>query len=201
MPKVGRRGLSDALFSKTQQRVLGLFFGQPDRQFFLQELINLSGSGSGAVQREVATLVDSGLVEVTQFGAQKFYRAHRAAPIFDELRAIVMKTVGLADPLRAALRPLGKRITLAFVFGSVAKGTDRAQSDIDLLVVGDNLTLEQLFSRLASAERKLGRTISPTLYTRAEYRSRIETRNTFLQKVRSGERILLIGSEDDLDQP
>lgn len=200
MPKMGRTGLSDALFSKTQQRVLGLFFGQPDRQFFQQELINLSESGSGAVQRELSTLVESGLVEVTQFGSQKFYRANRAAPIFHELRGIVMKTVGLADPLRAALRPLGKRIAFAFIFGSVAKGTDRAQSDIDLLVVADNLTLEQLFSRLASAERKLGRKINPTLYTGEDYRRRLQSGNAFLKKVRAGERIVLVGSEDDVEQ-
>jgi predicted nucleotidyltransferase len=214
MPKMGRQGsallrksrrgpgalgaarvsLGDALFTKTQQRILGLFFGQPDRTFFKQELIERTGSGSGAVQRELARLVQSGLVTMTHIGSQKHYQANRSAPIFEELRGIVTKTVGLTDPIRAALRQLAKRIDLALIYGSVAKGEERAQSDIDLLVVGRDLTLEDLFARLGPVEKKLGRKIHPTLYTPEEFAQRRRARNAFLQKVLAGKHVVLIGT-------
>lgn len=190
-------GLADALFTATQQRVLGLLFGRPDRSFIQQELIERAGGGSGAVRRELARLVESGLVTTTVVGKQKHFQANRDAPIFHELRGIVLKTVALTDPLRAALRPLAKRIDLALVYGSIARGEDRAQSDIDLLVVADDLLLEELFRRLTPAEKKLGRTIHPTLYTRPDFDKRRRTGNPFLKKVLAGERIVLLGSLDD----
>ena len=192
----GATSIADALMTKTQQRVWSLFFGQPDRSFFKQELIDRAGSGSGAVQRELARLVDSGLVSVSRIGSQKHYQANRTAPVFEELRGIVTKTIGLADPLRAALRPLAKRIDLALIYGSFAKGNDRAQSDIDLLVVGNDITLEDLFARLGPVEKKLGRTISPTLYTREEFTRRQRGGNAFLQKVLGGEHLVLMGAEN-----
>lgn len=196
MPNMGRTGLADALFTMTQQRVLSLLFGEPEQDFIQQELIDRTASGSGAVQRELARLVDSGLVAVSRVGRQKHYRANRTAPIFEELRSIVTKTVGLADPLRAALRPLARRVELALVYGSVASGSDRAQSDIDLLVVADGLTLEQLFRRLKTVEKKLGRTVHPTLYTREEFARRRSAGNAFVKKVLGGNYILLMGNID-----
>src|SRR3546814_4524526 len=120
-----------ALFSGTKQRVLGILYGQPDRSFYANELIGLAVSGSGAVQRELATLASSGLVTVKSVGNQKHYQANPESPIFTELCSIVQKTVGLADPLRKALQPMSSQITAAFVYGSVAKKTDTAGSDIE----------------------------------------------------------------------
>jgi predicted nucleotidyltransferase len=188
--------LADALFTTTQQRVLQLLFGNAERTYFQQELIAQTGSGSGAIQRELARLVESGLVTMRRIGSQKHYQANRDAPIFEELRAIVMKTVGLIDPLRSALRPLAKRIDRALVYGSVAKGIVHAGSDIDLLVVADALTLEELFAKLAPAEKRLGRSIHPTLYTVEEFARRKAGGNSFLRKVLSGEHIDLIGSDN-----
>src|SRR5690242_21833434 len=131
--------LADALFTTTQQRVLGALYGQPQRSFTVTELIASTGAGSGAVQRELAKLTASGLLTVRPIGNQKHYQANPAAPIHGELVAILQKTVGLAEPLRDALQPLAKRIALAFVFGSVAKGSDTARSDIDLMVVSAHL--------------------------------------------------------------
>lgn len=193
--------MAEALFTRTQQRVLALFFGQPDRSFFKRELIERASSGSGAVQRELQRLVESGLVTVSTIGSQKHYQANRAAPIFEELRGIVTKTVGLVDPLRAALRPLAKRIARAFVYGSLARGEAHAGSDIDLLVVADGLTLEELFTRLAPAEKVLGRRIHPTLYTSAEFMRRRKHGNVFLRKILAGDHIILIGSEGDALEP
>jgi predicted nucleotidyltransferase len=192
-------GLADALFTTTQQRVLAPLFGQPDRTFIQQELIERAAGGSGAVRRELARLVESGLVTVSSVGKQKHFRANRGAPIFHELRGIVLKTIALTDPLRASLRPLANRLDLALVYGSVARGEDRAHSDIDLLIVADDLLLEDLFARLAPVEKKLGRTIHPTLYTRADFARRRRDGNPFLKKVLAGERLILLGKIDDED--
>jgi predicted nucleotidyltransferase len=193
-----RTGIADALFSATQQRVLALLFGQSGRSFFTNELIGLVGAGSGAVQREVKRLVESGLVTVKRVGSQKHYQANPAAPIFDELQRIVFKTLGAAETLRAALAPLGDTVRLALLYGSVAKGNDTAHSDIDLLVVSESLTLEQIYEALTPIEAQLGRRVSPTLYSVAEFRRRRAGKNPFLTKVLAGETIRLTEDRDAL---
>lgn len=190
--------LSDALFTATQQRVLGCLFGQPGRSFSISELIQTTGAGSGAVQRELARLTGSGLLSVEQVGKQKLYRANPASPIHDEIVAIVRKTFGLAMPLRDALTPLADRLHAAFVFGSVAKGTDTASSDIDLLLVSDALTYADAMAALHPLMERLGREINPTLYTRAELRKRIAEGNSFVTRVLAQPRLWLIGSDDAL---
>ena len=190
-------GLADALFTTTQQRVLALLFGQPARSYFASELIELTGSGSGAVQRELKKLASSGLVTIQRIGRQKHYQANPDCPIFAELCAIARKTVALAEPIRQALAPLAGRITLALIYGSVANGTDTSRSDVDLLIVADGRTLEMLYSALAPVEASLGRRISPTLYTKREFDTRRAAGHPFLARVLEGERLLLIGNEGD----
>ena len=190
--------LSDALFTATQQRVLGCLFGQPGRSFSISELIQTTGAGSGAVQRELARLSGSGLLSVEQLGKQKLYRANPASPIHDEIVAIVRKTFGLAMPLRDALTPLADRLHAAFVFGSVAKGTDTASSDIDLMLVSDALTYADAMAALHPLMERLGREINPTLYTRAELRKRIAEGNSFVTRVLAQPRLWLIGNDDAL---
>lgn len=190
--------LSDALFTATQQRVLGCLFGQPGRSFSISELIQTTGAGSGAVQRELARLTGSGLLSVEQLGKQKLYRANPASPIHDEIVAIVRKTFGLAMPLRDALMPLADRLHAAFVFGSVAKGSDTASSDIDLMLVSDALTYADAMAALHPLMERLGREINPTLYTRAELRKRIAEGNSFVTRVLAQPRLWLIGSDDAL---
>jgi predicted nucleotidyltransferase len=189
------KGIVDALFSRTQQRVFSLLFGQPERAFTMSELIALAGSGSGAVQRELQRLVDSKLVAATAAGRQKRYQANSAAPIFEELRSIVEKTTGVPDQLRTALAPLGPRIQLALLYGSVAKETDTAVSDIDVLVVSDDLALEEVFAALQGAEGRLGRRVNPMLYTREEFRRRRRDGQPFLTRVLEGKHVVLLGSE------
>lgn len=108
-----RTRLADVLFTSTQQRVLALLFSQPFHSFFASELIQLTGSGSGAVQRELQRLGDSGLVTVTRIGKQKHHKANPTSPVFKELRNLVIKTVAMVDPLRHALEPMAEKITLA----------------------------------------------------------------------------------------
>ena len=155
--------LADALFSGTQQRVLGLLFGQPDRSFYATEVIGLAGAGSGAVQRELARLAHSMLVTVRPVGNQKHYQANPDSPIYAELCGIARKTVGLAEPLRAALAPLAESITAAFVFGSVAKREDTSSSDIDLMLVSDSLSYGDTFSVLEVVSAQLGREVAHTI--------------------------------------
>jgi len=187
--------LADALFTATQQRVLAFLFGQPDRSYFATELIGLARVGSGAVQRELKRLVDSGLVTVSRVGTQKHFQANRASPVFDELRSLINKTVALNEPLRSALKPFGEQIEFAAIFGSVAKHTDTAASDIDLLVVSDEITLEQLYSALMIVEDNLSRKINPTLYTSEEFERRRKTGRGFLTRILKSEHVVLIGDE------
>ena len=188
--------MADSLFSQTKQRVLSLLLGQPERRFTTMELITLARSGSGAVQRELDRLVGGGLVTATIAGRQKLFAANRDAPIFEELRAIIEKLAGVPGVLRACLAPLADRVLLAVLYGSVAKATDRAASDIDVLLVADDLPLEDVFGVLEPAEAQLGRRVSPTLYTSQEFHRRRRARHPFLTKVLLGPHVVLIGTED-----
>jgi predicted nucleotidyltransferase len=191
-------GLADALFSTTQQRVLGLLFGQPERSFYATELIGRTGGGSGAVQRELARLETSGLVTVRQLGTQKHYQANPESPLYQELVGIARKTVGLAGPLREALASLAPRIVAAFVYGSVAKRRDTTRSDIDLMVVSDKLTYGDVFGALEEVGSRLGRTVNPTVYSRKELARRVKEGNAFVKRVLEQPKVWVIGSERDL---
>lgn len=194
---VGKYSLADALFTTTQQRLFSLLFGQPGRSFYLTELVKLAKVGSGGVQRELSRLESSGLVTATAIGNQKHYQANPDSPLFVELTGIVKKTIGLKHPLIAALTPLKKKIHLAFVYGSVAKDSDTSTSDIDLLIVSDELALADVFSILAPLEAELDRQISPTLYNAKEFSVKRDAKKGFLVKVLNGPVIELIGSIDD----
>ena len=190
--------LADALFSTIQQRVLAYLFGQPERSFFATELIKLAGGGSGAVQRELARLEDSGLVMVTRLGTQKHYQANPKSPIFSELCGIAQKTVGLAEPLRDALKPLAKRIVAAFVYGSVAKKKDTAASDIDLMVISGKVTYADLFTALEEVSARLGRHVNATVYSPQELAKRVKQDNAFVTRVLAQPKIWIVGDESDL---
>ena len=202
-PEIAKReparvSLGDALFSGTQKRVLGLLFGQPERSFYAAELMTLVRGGSGAVQRELARLAQSELVAVRVVGRQKHYQANPKSPIFAELCAIAQKTMGLAEPLRAALAPLASRIRAAFVYGSVAKREDTAGSDVDLMLVSDDLSYPELFVALEALSQQLGRPVNPTLYTPQELAHRVTRGDSFIKRVLDQPKIWLIGGDDAL---
>lgn len=186
--------LLDALFPRTRQRVLGLLFGQPQRSFSMSELIRLATAGSGAVQREVERLTYSGLAVID--GEPRRIRADPSSALFNELTAIFEKTGGVVGELRRVLSPLAHEIYFAVLYGSIAKQSDRATSDVDILIVTDELTLEDVFAGTERAEQRLGRTVSPTLYTAAEFHRRRKTKHPFLTKVLGGKHVVLLGSED-----
>ncbi len=192
------RSLGDALFAKVQQRVLRVLFGNPRRSFYANEVIGLAQSGTGAVQRELARLEASGLVTVTRVGKQKHYQANAGSPVFEELRALVLKTFALADVLRAAIAPVSRNIRAAFVYGSIAKGQDTAASDIDLMVISNSLTYADLFSALEEASSQLGRKVAPTIYSSKELSKRVKQDNVFVTRVLGQPKLWLIGGESDL---
>jgi predicted nucleotidyltransferase len=189
--------LAGALFTATQQRVLGALFGQPNRSFYANELISIVRGGTGAVQRELSRLTASGLVTVRRVGNQTHYQANPDAPIFGELCSIARKTFALTEPLREALAPVAPSIVAAFVFGSVAKRTDSASSDIDLMVISDLLRYPDLYAALESVRAVLGRPLNLTLLSRAEVESRRKDHDSFLTRVLEQPKIWLLGSADD----
>lgn len=190
--------LQDALFPKARQQLLGILYGAPERSYYANELIRLAGTGTGAVQRELQSLLAAGIVTVERRGHQMHYQANANCPIHAELVSIVNKTLGIPEQLRSALAPLASEIRWALLYGSAAKGNLHSASDIDLMLISDSLTLETLYAALADAEAKLGRRINPTLYTTTEFRKRRNNDQAFVNKVLNGARVELIGTEDAL---
>ena len=188
--------LADALFPRVRQRVLALLYGNPGRSFFSNEVVALAKSGTGAVQRELASLAQAGLLTVTSQGNQKHYRANEAAPVFAELRGLVLKTSGLVDVLRSALAPLASEIDAAFVYGSVAKQNDTATSDIDVMIISNSLAYAEIFAALEPTSERLGRKVNPTIYSQADLAKRLKQKNAFATRVLTQDKLWLIGSED-----
>jgi predicted nucleotidyltransferase len=187
--------VASALFTPVQLRVLGLLFGQPERRFQSAELIRLAGSGTGAVHRQLQRLAQAGLVSVAHEGNQKYYTARKDAPVFTELHGLIAKTVGIVEPLRAALRPIAKKIDLAFVFGSLAKGDERPDSDLDLLIVSDVVTYPEAYEALQEAEQRIARAINPTVMTRAEWRRKRKGADSFAKRIATQQKLFVIGDE------
>lgn len=190
--------LGAALFTKTQQRVLALLFGNPERSHYTNEIVRFADAGIGTVQRELQRLESAGLITARKIGNQKHYQANREAAIFEELRGIVVKTFGIADRLRAALEPLASQISAAFLYGSVAKETDTANSDIDLMVIADDLNYPQVIEHLSKAEEDLRRPVNPSLYTPAEWRRKFAEDSGFVQRVMGQPKVFILGNEDDI---
>ena len=189
--------LSDALFTATQQKVLGLLYGKPDRTFYANEIARWAQVGKGSLMRELDRLQKAGVLIMSRQGNQTHYQANPDCPIYAELLGIVRKTFGIGEQLRAALAPLADQLVWAFVYGSIAKGTDHAGSDIDLMLIGEDLNYSDVIERLLPVEERLGRSINPTIYTPADWRGRIAAGNSFVVRVIEQDKINLIGSQPE----
>jgi predicted nucleotidyltransferase len=189
--------LADLLFGRTRGAVLALLYGRADQSFYTREIAREVDGSVGAVQRELENLSKVGLILRKSVGSQVFYQASRDTPIFSEMRALINKTIGIFGVLRSALRPLSNRIVAAFVYGSVAREEETEQSDVDLMVVG-KATLDEVLSRLSAAEKGIGRSINPTVYSVAEFKSKLAAENHFLSSVLKGKKVFLLGDEDEL---
>lgn len=192
--------LSNVLFPKVRQSVLALLYGQPNQTFHTNEIIRLARAGTGSVQRELEKLSSVGLITMQMIGNQKHYQANHISPLFTELRSIVSKTFGLADILRQALAPVATQIHIAFIYGSIAKQEDTSTSDIDLMLIAENLTYADLFKLIEDTQLQLGRKIHPTFYSIPEWSKKLHANNNFLIQVIKQPKIFLVGSEDELNK-
>ena len=190
--------IGDALFTKTQQRVLGLLFGKPDRRYYTNEIMRWVAMGRGTVSRELSRLVSAGVLSMTSEGNQNHYQANRDCPVFEELVAIVRKTFGVADVIRDSLKPLDDSIELAFIYGSIAKGEATKSSDIDLMLVARDLSYSQVMEVLMPLEESLQRTINPTIYEMKDFIAKLNDGSSFIERVMEQPKIMLKGNADDI---
>ncbi len=186
--------IASALFSGSQSRVLRWLFGQPDRGYHLNELRRLTGLGSASLQRELKRLTEARLVQSERVGNLRRFQANQDSPVFNELVALTRKTLGAEPLLREALQPLLPGLQGAWIYGSVAKQTDTAQSDIDVMLVGKNLSLSRVLELLLPVEEQLGRKINPTCYTPAEFERRRAAPDSFVNRVLAQPVLPLIGA-------
>lgn len=189
--------IAEALFTKTQQRVLGILFGNPEQSYYTNEIVRYAEAGIGAVQRELKRLESAGLITSRKVGNQKHYQANRAAAIFEELHGIVIKTIGLADVLLRALLPLQEQVELAFIFGSIAQGKERITSDIDVMVIG-SASFEDVVQTIYSSQEALRREVNPVVMSSSDFNSKILQGDRFVSRIVSEPRIFLIGGSNEL---
>jgi predicted nucleotidyltransferase len=189
--------LSKTLFSKTRRAVLSLLYSHVDDAYYLRQIVRSAGVGLGGVQRELKQLSDAGIIRRMVRGHQVYYQANPQCPVFAELKNLVLKTVGVGAALQAALAPLGDRIDVAFIYGSIARSEEHRDSDVDVLVVG-KVTFAEIVSSLSEAQKAIGREINPTVYPPAEFRSKVAAGHHFLNTVLKGPLFFLIGDKHEL---
>ncbi|MEK6299350.1 MAG: toxin-antitoxin system toxin subunit [Acidobacteriota bacterium] len=187
--------LAELLSSRVRAEIFRLLFGLLDRELHVRELERQSGLADATVRQELKKLTRIGVVEVRRDGNRTYYRANAQHPLYEDIRNLVLKTSGLADVLREALGTAAVR--LAFVFGSVASATEKAHSDVDLMVIG-TISLRQLGKRLSGIAAKIGREINPHVLTSEEFARRVEVHDHFITSVLTTPRLFVIGSEHEL---
>lgn len=188
--------VASGLLGKTRRELLAVCFANPSHTYYLRELARILGASPGTVQREVGLLTRMGLLLRSRRGRHVFYQANAGSPVFPEVFALLQKTMGAADVLRAALAPLADRIQSAAIFGSLASGKATHKSDADLLVIGD-VEFAEVSDLLAPAERRLGREVQAVVYTRERFASRVREGGHFAKSVLTGPRVALIGDLPD----
>lgn len=187
-----------ALFGSTRQAVLGFFFDHPHERFYQNQVVRSLALGSGAVQRELARLVGGGILTRTVEGRQAYYQANQHGSVYPELHGLVRKTMGAAGVLREALRPLAGKVRVAFMYGSMARRHEQAESDIDLMIIGDAISLRDISPRLRPVQNVLAREVNPAVYRTAEFVKKLSDGRHFLTEVMAGEKVFLIGGAHEL---
>ncbi len=189
--------LSNALFTETQYKVLGLLYGQPNRSFYTKEILRLTGMGVATIKRELDRMLAAGILQMTKIGNQHHYQANPECPIYAELVSIIKKTVGLTEPLRQALSPLSEKIDWAFVFGSLASGKESAGSDVDLMIIGD-LGFSEAANVLYPVQEALGREVNPKIFRKDEWIRLEKEQDAFVRDVMTKPRMDVVGGKDEL---
>jgi len=187
-----------ALLPQTRQLVLRELVRSGEEWVHIHALARNAGIHAANARRELRNLEAAGIAESNRVGGQVHFRLNPRCPIYPELKMLILKTVGLADVLCKALAPLAPKIKLAYIYGSFATGDTRADSDVDLMIVGD-LSLKDLAAPIAEAQRELAREVNPSVYDVADYRERLDRTDSFIARVHRGERIILQGDSDELD--
>jgi DNA-binding transcriptional ArsR family regulator len=187
----------DALLPKTRQGILAATLVQPEKAWFVSELARRLGVPSSSLQRELHDLTEARILKTHRQGRMAYYQANVDSPLFSDLRGLFLKTAGLADVLVDALEPLASKLRVVFVYGSIANGTEQADSDIDLMVVGPVSPME-LSLPLRNAHELLGREIKPTVYTAAEFGKKHKAKDHFLTGVLDKPKLFVIGNQDEL---
>jgi predicted nucleotidyltransferase len=190
----------DALFDGQRQKALGWLLLNPDCQVHVRDLARRTKTHAGSLHRELSRLASAGLIMRTVAGNQVRYQANKQSPIFSELASIFRKTRGLTSVIRDAIEPLQRNIEVAFIYGSMAKGTAHEHSDIDLFVIGD-ADFTALVLALHPCQEELGREINIGLYSRAEHRRKLSERDAFIREVIAQPKLFVLGSDDDFGQP
>jgi predicted nucleotidyltransferase len=189
----------NALFPKTRQGILAATLVRPEKAWYVSELARRLGVPSSSLQRELQDLTEAGILKCHRQGRMVYYQANAESPLFSDLRGLLLKTAGLVDILADALNALVPKIRLAFVFGSIASGQERNDSDIDLMVIGEISPLD-LALPLRHGRELLGREINPTVYLPAEFAKKLRAKDHFLRQVLTKPRLLVLGSGDELDK-
>jgi len=190
------KDISAALFPGTKRKILALFFLNTDKEFYFSEVVRLTGTRQGVIQRELKSLTEAEILTSEKRGRQKFYSVNRKHPVFQDLRNIIFKTYGVIGKIREALDPVGGQIKVAFVYGSFARGEEVSGSDLDVFVVG-NIRLDELVSSLSHVEQAIGREINPTLFSAEEFEKKWSEKNHFIRSMANTEKEFVIGSEDE----
>jgi len=190
-------GIGGALFPKTKRQLLIHFFLSSERRHYFREITRLIKASPGAVQRELTTMVDAGILASERIGRQRYYWADPDCMIYSELKSIVLKSFGVLDTIKSELIKFEKDIRVAFIYGSIVDNSDTAKSDIDLMVIG-TLSFRKLAGMLNKVETILNRPVNPTLYSVEEFMAKIKKRNHFLLSISKSRKLFVVGTDDDL---
>ena len=189
--------VNQGLFGRTRAAVLAVLYGHADQSFYLRQLVRAIGGGHGALQRELQRLTDIGLILRKTQGNQVLYQANPQSPVFSEVKGLIAKTVGIHDVIRSSLASLVPEIQIAFVYGSVARQQERANSDVDLMILG-SAPFSEVVSALGPAQKTLGREINPAVFAVDEFRSKLASGNHFLRSVMKEKKLFVLGTENEL---
>lgn len=192
--------IADALFTKTQQKVLGLLYGRPNRSFYTNEILRSAGMGRGSVTRELDRLTNAGIITMRRAGNQHHYQANPLCPLYEELISVGKKTFGLVDVISESLQPVQGKIELAFIFGSIAKAEETAVSDVDLMIVSDSVGYTDLMEFLMEAEKLIGRPINPVIFSVSELKKKLNDNNAFVTRVFKQPKLWIVGTENDIGE-
>ena|SRR5437016_5955442 len=192
-----RHSTGGRLFGHTRSALLAMLYGHADQSFYLRQLVRAVGAGTGAIQRELKYLTDLGLLARRVQGNQVLYQANSQSPIFSEIKSLITKTVGIHDAIRSALVSLESQIQIAFIYGSIARQTERANSDVDLMVLG-SASFSDVVAALSPAQRDLGREVNPNIFSMAEFQAKLAAGNHFLRSVMKEKKLFVLGTDNDL---